>query len=78
MVKDELDQLKDDEPVYKMHGKVLIRQDTNEAKSTISARLKLIQGELAKVEGQIQKLQPQREDIISKIRELQAKSRPAA
>jgi chaperonin cofactor prefoldin len=42
----ELDALKETDAVYKMHGKVLIRQDTSEAKGTVNSRLKLIQTEM--------------------------------
>lgn len=76
MVKDELDALKEDEPVYKMHGKVLILQDTGEAKSTISARLKLIQGELTKVERSIATLDPQQKEIRQRLQEAMAAAGP--
>jgi hypothetical protein len=33
--------------VYKIHGKVLIRQDIAEAKSTVNSRIKLIQSEMS-------------------------------
>jgi hypothetical protein len=42
----ELDALKGADSVYKMHGKVLIRQDLAEAKSTVNSRIKLIQTEM--------------------------------
>jgi prefoldin beta subunit len=46
MVKSELDALRADEPVLKMHGKVLVRQDLQEAKTTVGQRIKMIEGEL--------------------------------
>ncbi len=42
----ELEALKDADSVYKIHGKVLIRQDISEAKSTVNSRIKLIQTEM--------------------------------
>ncbi len=46
LVKQEFDKLKDGEHVYKMLGKVLVRQDTAEAKSTVAGRLDFIGKEL--------------------------------
>jgi chaperonin cofactor prefoldin len=46
MVKQELDALRSDEPVFKLHGQVLVRQDTQEAKATVGQRIKMIEGEL--------------------------------
>lgn len=42
----ELDNVKDEQSVFKMHGKVLIRQDIAEARSTVNSRIKLIQTEM--------------------------------
>jgi hypothetical protein len=46
----ELDALKEDEPIYKLHGKVLVRQDPTEAKAINKGRLDMIEKELC-VEG---------------------------
>jgi prefoldin beta subunit len=46
MVFAELDILREDDPVFKLHGKVLVKQDTGEAKATVGQRVKLIEGEL--------------------------------
>jgi len=46
MVKSELDALRAEEPVFKLHGKVLVRQDPQDAKTTCGQRLKMIEGEL--------------------------------
>ena len=53
MVKEELDAVKSEESVYKLHGKVLVRQELSDAKATIASRLKLIQGEVKKSEQSI-------------------------
>lgn len=42
----ELDALREGEHVYKLHGNVLIRQDTSEARTTVGSRLKLINQEM--------------------------------
>jgi len=46
MVKSELDALRAEEPVFKLHGKVLVQQDPQEAKATCGQRIKMIEGEL--------------------------------
>ncbi len=46
LVKQELDKLKEGEHVYKMLGKVLVRQDVAEAKTTVEGRLTFITREL--------------------------------
>lgn len=46
MVRGELDALRADEPVFKLHGKVLVLQDPQEAKATVGQRIKMIEGEL--------------------------------
>jgi chaperonin cofactor prefoldin len=67
MVRDEVEALKEDDPVYKMHGKVLILQDMSEARSTVAARLRLIQGELTKVEKAITGVEGTRTAVINKL-----------
>lgn len=42
----ELDSLKDGESVYKLVGKVLVRQEASEAKATVNGRLEFIGKEL--------------------------------
>lgn len=42
----ELDRLGEDNPVFKLCGKVLVRQDTADAKSTVESRISFIQAEL--------------------------------
>ncbi|CAM9274848.1 unnamed protein product, partial [Hapterophycus canaliculatus] len=49
MVKQELDLLEDDAPVFKLIGPVLMKQDLEEAKQNVAKRLELIQREMAKV-----------------------------
>ena len=46
MVKGELDALREEEHVYKVFGRVMVRQDPGEAKATVASRLKFIQTEL--------------------------------
>ena len=46
MVRAELDALRADEPVFKLHGKVLVQQDATDAKATVGQRIKMIESEL--------------------------------
>ena len=46
LVKQELDKLKDGEHVYKLMGKVLVRQDASDANATVAGRLEFIGKEL--------------------------------
>jgi chaperonin cofactor prefoldin len=46
MVRAELDNLRPDEPVFKLYGKMLVKQDPSEARATVSQRIKMIETEL--------------------------------
>lgn len=46
MVRAELDNLRADEPVFKLYGKMLVKQDPAEARATVSQRIKMIESEL--------------------------------
>ena len=50
MVKQELALLNNDDDVYKMVGPVLLKQDLDEAKSTVNKRLEFIASERSKAE----------------------------
>lgn len=41
----ELDALKEDEHAYKLMGKIMVRQDTSEARTTINGRLAMLEAE---------------------------------
>ncbi|KAK9810630.1 hypothetical protein WJX73_005906 [Symbiochloris irregularis] len=53
MVMKELALLDDDANVFKLVGPALIKQDPVEAKSNVQKRLEFINGELARLEGQL-------------------------
>jgi len=63
--------LKDDEPVFQLHGKVLVRQDHGEAKSLNAGRIKLITGEIKKVEMSIAEVDVTRTALQKEMQQLQ-------
>ncbi|CAP38658.1 Protein CBR-PFD-6 [Caenorhabditis briggsae] len=52
-VKAELDLMDSDSKVYKLMGPVLVRQDLEEARSTVEKRLEFIESEIKRVEASI-------------------------
>jgi chaperonin cofactor prefoldin len=70
MVKEELDAVKSEESVYKLHGKVLVRQELSDAKATIASRLKLIQGEVKKSEQSIKESMAKQDAVREKLQTL--------
>jgi prefoldin beta subunit len=46
MVNSELEGLKPEEPLYKLMGKMLVRQEVGEARANVSQRVNLIEREL--------------------------------
>jgi len=70
MVKEELDAVKSEESVYKLHGKVLVRQELSDAKATITSRLKLIQGEVKKSEQSIKESMAKQDAVREKLQTL--------
>ena len=67
MVKEELDAVKNDDSVYKLHGKVLVRQELSDAKATITSRLKLIQGEVKKTEHNIKEAMAKQDTVRERL-----------
>ncbi|KAF2481545.1 Prefoldin [Neohortaea acidophila] len=66
--------LEDDAKIYKLVGPVLLKQDTVEAKSTVDSRLQYIDGEIKRVEVNInalQKLCSEKRDQIMRIQSQQ-------
>jgi prefoldin beta subunit len=45
-VKEELERLDDDAPVFKLVGPVLMRQELDEAKQNVQKRIEFIKGEM--------------------------------
>lgn len=73
VVKEEFDALKEGETVYRLSGGVMVRQDKEEALSTVNARLQFIKAELAKAEASISAQQKKQDDMKNRIIEFQAK-----
>ncbi|KAA0156223.1 hypothetical protein FNF27_00764 [Cafeteria roenbergensis] len=67
MVKEEIDEVKDGEPVYKLVGPVLVRQDVEEVKSLVTRRIGLIKSELAKAEARAEELRKKEDAIKDKV-----------
>ncbi|KAH0439194.1 prefoldin subunit 6 [Colletotrichum kahawae] len=77
-VKEEFDQLKDGEQIYKLVGPVLLKQDKVEAESTVKGRLDFINKEIERHEGQIRDVQGKLEKKKGDIIQLQTSAQAAA
>ncbi|CAN0440983.1 unnamed protein product, partial [Ectocarpus sp. 8 AP-2014] len=71
MVKQELDLLEDEAPVFKLVGPVLIKQDLEEAKQNVAKRLELIEREMAKVSKAFEEKQKEEAAIGDEIMRMQ-------
>ncbi|XP_014670486.1 PREDICTED: prefoldin subunit 6-like [Priapulus caudatus] len=72
VVKEELNLLKPDATVYKMIGPVLVKQDLEEAKQTVSKRIEYITGEIKRVDTttkELEKKQESHRDTLSKLQQ---------
>lgn len=78
MVQQELLLLKDEDRVYKMVGPVLLKNDLDDAKLTVSKRLEFINGEIKKVENSIQELERKASEVAKKANEMQGLMQQAA
>ena len=82
MVKEELDKLDDETPVFKLIGPALMRQDVEEAKQNVDKRIEFIQSEISKSEAKIEKNKKQMEvhgEKVMKMQgEMQMKAKQAA
>ncbi|KAI1898738.1 hypothetical protein AGOR_G00075460 [Albula goreensis] len=81
IVKEELDLLNSENTVYKLIGPVLVKQDLDEAKATVSKRLDYINGEIQRYETLLKdmerKLESHREVLASLQQDYQrAQGRP--
>lgn len=63
--------MKDGEPVYKLVGPVLVKQDVEEVRSLVTRRLGLIKSELAKAEARVEELRKKEDAIKDKVMALQ-------
>ncbi|CAL1697409.1 unnamed protein product [Somion occarium] len=71
LVKKEFQYLTPNNTVYKLIGPVLVQQDQAEAKSNVDKRLEFIQGEIKRVEGQIEEIGERSEKKKLEIVEIQ-------
>ncbi|XP_072331924.1 prefoldin subunit 6-like [Scyliorhinus torazame] len=72
IVKEELDLLESTNSVFKLIGPVLVKQDLEEAKSTVAKRLEYINGEIKRYEGQMKDLENKSElkrETLSKLQQ---------
>ncbi|KAF8601163.1 Prefoldin [Ceratobasidium sp. AG-I] len=66
-VKREFATLKSHNTIFKLIGAVLVKQDPEEAKSNVNKRLEFIQGEISRVEAQIEDLSKKSEKTKNEI-----------
>ncbi|CAJ0946071.1 unnamed protein product [Ranitomeya imitator] len=71
IVKDELALLDDSNTVYKLIGPVLVKQDLEEAKSTVDKRLQYINGEIKRFETLLKDLEQRSEEQRTSLTKLQ-------
>ncbi|XP_072106136.1 prefoldin subunit 6 [Mobula birostris] len=71
IVQEELDLLEAENRVYKLMGPVLVKQDLEEAKSTVAKRLHYITGEIKRYEGQMKEMERKSEQHRETLGKLQ-------
>lgn len=71
VVKTELDHIKDNEEVFKMIGKVLIKQDLTEAKQNVVKRMDYIKNELKRIDNSIKVTDMKMDETRAKTIKLQ-------
>ncbi|XP_042349519.1 prefoldin subunit 6 [Plectropomus leopardus] len=72
IVKEELDLLDSTNIVYKLIGPVLVKQDLDEAKSTVTKRLEYINGEIQRYETllkDMEKKSEQHREVLSSLQQ---------
>ncbi|XP_056147677.1 prefoldin subunit 6 [Lampris incognitus] len=72
IVKEELDLLNSTNTVYKLIGPVLVKQDLDEAKSTVTKRLEYIHGEIQRYETllkDMEKKSEQHREVLSSLQQ---------
>ncbi|KAM8953416.1 prefoldin subunit 6 [Pelodytes ibericus] len=71
IVKEELSLLDDSNTVYKLIGPVLVKQDLEEAKATVTKRLQYINGEIKRYETLLKDLEQNSEQQRASLSKLQ-------
>ncbi|KAM8732338.1 prefoldin subunit 6 [Acanthopagrus latus] len=72
IVKEELDLLENANIVYKLIGPVLVKQDLDEAKATVTKRLEYINGEIQRYETllkEMEKKSDQHREVLSSLQQ---------
>ncbi|XP_070769511.1 prefoldin subunit 6 [Enoplosus armatus] len=72
IVKEELDLLNSTNTVYKLIGPVLVKQDLDEAKATVTKRLEYINGEIQRYETllkDMEKKSEQHREVLSSLQQ---------
>nr|XP_020451243.1 prefoldin subunit 6 [Monopterus albus] len=72
IVKEELDLLDSTNTVYKLIGPVLVKQDVDEAKATVTKRLEYINGEIQRYETllkDMEKKSEQHREVLSSLQQ---------
>ncbi|XP_030251403.1 prefoldin subunit 6 [Sparus aurata] len=72
IVKEELDLLESANIVYKLIGPVLVKQDLDEAKATVTKRLEYINGEIQRYETllkEMEKKSDQHREVLSSLQQ---------
>ncbi|XP_051276868.1 prefoldin subunit 6 [Dicentrarchus labrax] len=72
IVKEELDLLDGTNTVYKLIGPVLVKQDLDEAKATVTKRLEYINGEIQRYEAllkEMEKKSEQHREVLSSLQQ---------
>ncbi|KAM7418097.1 hypothetical protein PAMA_017641 [Pampus argenteus] len=72
IVKEELDLLSSTNTVYKLIGPVLVKQDLDEAKATVTKRLEYINGEIQRYETllkDMEKKSEQHREVLSSLQQ---------
>ncbi|KAM6923883.1 prefoldin subunit 6 [Xenentodon cancila] len=71
IVKEELDLLNSSNTVYKLIGPVLVKQDLDEAKATVTKRLEYINGEIQRYETLLKDMEKRSEEHREALTSLQ-------
>eukprot|EP00192_Tetraselmis_astigmatica_P017218 CAMPEP_0117666232 /NCGR_PEP_ID=MMETSP0804-20121206/10258_1 /TAXON_ID=1074897 /ORGANISM="Tetraselmis astigmatica, Strain CCMP880" /LENGTH=128 /DNA_ID=CAMNT_0005473747 /DNA_START=88 /DNA_END=474 /DNA_ORIENTATION=+ len=71
MVLKELEILEDDANVFKMVGPLMVKQDLMEAKSNVSKRIEYIEGEMKRLDNQLNSLEKKQSEKQKEILRLQ-------
>ncbi|XKL65595.1 hypothetical protein PGB90_009015 [Kerria lacca] len=76
VVKTELDFVKDTDEVYKMIGKILIKQDLIEAKQNVLKRMEYIKAEVKRIDNTSSITKMKVEDCQTKLNKLRQELKP--